>query len=346
MKSLMYREIHEEPALLPRLEAENKKVLTALADRVRAEKIRSIVLAGRGTSDHAAIFGSYLLTILGNYVCTLAEPSAITLYGAMPDYSGCLVLAVSQSGCAADALAVLLQGKQSGAVTCAITNDPESPLAREADYHLSCACGTERSVAATKTFTAELGLMILLGAYLCDKPELAGALVRTAEPLEELFRQEETVREAAAPFRYASGGFILSRGLGYPMALEAALKLKETCCLPFHGYASSDFYHGPLAQIDPQSAVLVMALSGHALEDLRQMMDRLTSIGASPLLITDDPGAAARWPRHFLLPAAPSEETAPLLLAAFLQLFACFLSEERGTSPDHPRYLSKVTVTR
>ena len=346
MSSLMYREIHEGPAVLKRLEAENRQVLTALSEAFHSRNVRHVVLTGRGSSDHAAVFASYLFTILGGCVCTLAEPSAVTLYGAVPDYSGSLVLAVSQSGQAADALAVLQQGKRCGAVTCAVTNDPDSPLAREADYPLFCACGPELSVAATKTFTAELGLMILLGAYLFDRPDLAAALEQTAEPLEELFRQEGSIREAAVPFRHSSVGFVLSRGFGYPLALEAALKLNETCCLPFRGYASSDFYHGPLAQVDPLSAIIVFAPAGPALADLERMAERLTSIGASPLFVTDDPSAAARWPRHFLLPLAPSEETAPLLLASFLQLFACFLSEERGTSPDAPRYLSKVTVTR
>jgi glucosamine--fructose-6-phosphate aminotransferase (isomerizing) len=149
----MLNEIFQQPKVLEGIENENKDTLTALVKELNEKKINHAVLSGRGTSDHAAVYGQYMLGIYKNVVTALAIPSCITLYNGKPDMANDLVIGISQSGEAADALAVIETANSQGAVTVAITDNKQSPMAKIAKYHLYCNAGLEESVAATKTFT-------------------------------------------------------------------------------------------------------------------------------------------------------------------------------------------------
>jgi len=343
----MKSEISEEPRVLRELLPTNRDTLEALGKALRERNIRNVTFAGRGTSDHASVYGQYLLAILGGMNPGLAIPSAITLYGARMDYSGSLVVAVSQSGRAADALAVVERGNRCGAVTLAVTNDPESPVAKAARFHLWCHAGPELSVAATKTFTAQLGIMYLLAAFWTQRQDLIDDFEKMPALTEAFISAMARDAEGLATgYRYMETGFVLSRGIGYPVALETMLKIQETCYVKIKGYSSADFYHGPMAQIDNGTAVIVYAMEGKALEENTAMADRIAAIGARPLVVTDSASVAERYPLSYLLPKAPNELLAPLLTATFAQLFAEALCCLRGGNPDSPRNLQKVTVTR
>lgn len=344
----MLSEILEQPAVLAGIEKQNGPVLKALVEEIRRRDVRHVVFAGRGTSDHASIYGGYLLSIYCGLVTALAMPSCITLYNSNIDYGNDLVVGVSQSGCAADALAVLEQAKRGGAVTVAVTNDPDSPMAKAAKYHLYCAAGPEISVAATKTFTAQMYLLALLAAGWSANRELLGALRRVPEAAVHLLETgQEQICKQAERFRDITGGFVLSRGISYPIALEAALKVQETCGIRMKGYAGSDFYHGPLAQAGAGTPVILMAPLGRALEDIKALLKRLAEIGVSPLVVTNDAGLAAGGPYDSItLPDAGSEAAQAFLFTLFAQLFAQHLAVSRGFDPDSPLLLKKVTVTR
>lgn len=345
--TLMLQEIKQQPEVLSKLEAVNKDTLLALSRQVREKGIRHIIFAGRGTSDHAAIYGQYLLGMTCGMLSGSALPSVVTLYGAKLDFSDTLVIGVSQSGKAADAIAVLEQAREFGALTVAVTNDETSPMAKAAAYHLFCAAGPEISVAATKTFTAQLGIMYLLAAYLSENKEMLEEFNKLPELIAKLDSDcDETITALATRFRYIRDGFVLSRGISYPIALESTLKLQETCYVRMKGYAVSDFYHGPLAQVDRDVPIIVYEGGGHAETANREMITRLNEIGVEPLVVTADAEYAAAQSLSFVIPDSGCELIRPFLFAVFAQRFAEALCAVRGLNPDAPRNLKKVTITR
>lgn len=343
----MLEEIAQQPKVLESLEEANRETLLALTKELRERNITHAVFAGRGTSDHASIFAQYVLGITTGVVSGLAMPSCITLYDGHFAFSSDLVVGVSQSGKAADALAVMQQANACGGVTVAITNDTQSPMAKEAKYHLYCNAGPELSVAATKTFTAQMGLAVLLAAYWSGKEELLKAFRALPSYVEALIRKcDGDMPQTTLRYRYIEDGFVLSRGLSYPVALEAMLKIQETCYVKMKGYAVSDFYHGPLAQVDMDVPVIIFAPKGHAEQDNRDMAKKLREIGVDPLIVTSDEAFARENSLSFLIPDTGNEITQAFLFAVFAQRFAESLCGQKGLNPDAPRNLKKVTVTR
>lgn len=343
----MLREIREQADVLRGLLQANRKTLTDLCRALRERAVTHAVFAARGTSDHAGIFAQYLLGITRGTVCALAQPSCITLYGGRLSFENDLVVGISQSGRAADALAVLEQANQAGGITLAVTNDPDSPMAKAAQYHLCCNAGPELSVAATKTFTAQLGLILLLTAYWNGDETLLSHFAALPAFIDQVnARCDSEIEALTRGYRTIEDGFVLSRGLTYPIACETMLKIQETCYVKMKGYAVSDFYHGPLAQVDKEDTVLLFAPSGRALPDHRAMFQKLREIGINPLTVTSDPALAQECAPSFLLPDTGCELTQPLLFAVFAQRFAESLCAQKGLDPDAPRNLKKVTITR
>ncbi len=343
----MLKEIFQQPEVLGGIESENKAVLEKLVKELNSKKIDHAVLSARGSSDHAAVYGQYLLGIYKGVVSALAIPSCITLYGGKPDMARDLVIGISQSGEAADVLAVLELAKSQGAVVVAITNSKESPMAKIAKYHLYCNTGKEESVAATKTFTAQMYLLALLTAYWSADSSLLNNLRKLPESLNLAVDSiSAAIGQNVERYRYMDEGFVLARGLCYPVALEMALKIQETCYIKMQGYAVSDFYHGPLAQINPDVPVILLAPVGEAFEDSEAMIDRITTMGTQVMVVTDDKALAKKYEDSVLLPALGSEVTSAFLFTVFAQCFAESLSVSKGLNPDSPRALKKVTITK
>lgn len=343
----MLKEILEQPAILARIEKENETILNSLVVELDEKGTNHAVFAGRGTSDHASIYGQYLFGIYKGVVSALAIPSCITLYDGKLDFKDDLVIGVSQSGEAADALAVIEQGNECGAVTVAITNNEKSPMAKIAKYHLFCAAGLEESVAATKTFTAQMYLIALLTAYWSKNTELLGYLRKLPEIAEEMLRNCQCdIEKHIERFRFMKEGFVLSRGITYAMALEAALKIQETCYIKMKGYAISDFYHGPLAQLDSESPLIILAPKGKISEDIKTFNAKMEEIGIQSLIVTDDALLCGHSENSILLPDTGCEVTQAFLFAIFAQRFAEYLSISKGLNPDSPRLLKKVTITK
>ena len=343
----MLDEIFQQPAVLGGIESENKETLSALVEELNARKISHVLLAARGSSDHAAIYGKYLLGIYKGVVSGLAMPSVITSYNANPDMSQDLVVGISQSGKAADAIAVLEAANAQGAITVAITNNTQSPLAKTAKYHLYCNAGLEESVAATKTFTAQLYLLALLTAYWSADEQLLDELRRLPESLKKSIDAINDLAAASvARYRYMTEGFVLARGFCFPIAMEMALKTQETCYIKMQGHAISDFYHGPMAQVTAEVPVIVLAPSGKEFNNSEEIIEKIKNIGTQVLVITDDKTLAKKNDHSVLLPAIDSEPAAAFLYTVFAQCFAQSLSISKGLNPDAPRLLKKVTITK
>lgn len=326
----MATEIAEQPAVLQRL-LDHAEPIEAIGARIRAFAPRFVLLGARGTSDHAALYAKYLTEIELGLPAGLASPSTATVYGARPDLHGGLALAVSQSGGSSDLIDWLTAARAGGALTVAVTNTPDSPLARAAELAVDIQAGPERAVAATKTYTAQLLALHLLLVGRAGTEALPAAAERT------LARDGAT---AAGRYRYAERVIVTGRGYSYPTAREAALKLMETNYVSAQAFSAADLLHGPLAMIDSGVPVLAVVPPGAAGAALAEPLHRLAEAGADVLRIGDVPGAD--------LPVVADgvpDRLRPVLEILPLQQLARQVAVDRGLDPDRPRGLAKVTST-
>ena len=344
--SLLFDEICEQPGVLRDLSAKNGAVVSSVAEEYKKRELHGIYFAARGTSDHACVYAQYLLGIVAGIPCALGTPSVITKYGAKINFGSQLVVGVSQSGKAEDVLAVLRQANAEGCLTVAVTNDPDSPVAKEAKYHLCCSAGKEISIAATKTFTAQMYLLALLCEKISGDSVLSEELDRVWEHAADLLRYAPSAMEAKLQ-RYAhlTNAFILGRGLEYPIALEGALKILETNRIKMKGAPESDFYHGPIAQVKPGDLVIVISGVGPTYDDDLAMIKRLHDLGAELFVITNSPELYESERFGILTPDAGLYGS-PFMFAICVQLFAYELTVIRGIDPNRSDVLKKITITK
>jgi glucosamine--fructose-6-phosphate aminotransferase (isomerizing) len=343
----MAADIAEQPAGFARLlEPARSAAIAAVAARVAQRRPRHVLLVGRGTSDHAALYAAYLMEIRLGLPVGLASPSAITLYGARPDLSAALVVAVSQSGGSPDLTEVVRVARESGALTVSVTNNPSSPLVEAAELAVDIAAGHERAVAATKTYTAELFALLMLveGIRAGDGhlPAEEHAALAALPGLAERVLADTHADDLAQRYRFAARLVTTGRGYAYPTARETALKLMETSYLPALAFSGADLLHGPLAMTDPDVPVLAVVGGGPGGAAMTGVVGRLGERRADVVTIgpADVPGASAR-----LAVPAVDERYAPLLDILPLQKLARSLALARGEDPDAPRGLDKVTST-
>jgi glucosamine--fructose-6-phosphate aminotransferase (isomerizing) len=337
--SLMAAEIAEQPGVFDRILLESPSSVGALAAQIHRAAPRFVIIAARGTSDHAALYFKYLVEIGLGLPCGLASPSTTTAYGATPNLKDVLWVAVSQSGGSPDLLHSTRAAAKAGALTLAVTNAPDSPLAQEAQLHLDVRAGAERAVAATKTYTATLlSLWLLFDAWRGGKGEAASGLSELAEGVVT----SEDVAAVAGRFRFVDKIVVTGRGYAYPTAREAALKLMETSYLAAHAFSGADLLHGPLAMIDEDRPVVAVVPHGVAGLAMAPVLERLGERGAD-LTVVGDPSMAGNNPLIALPEVA--EELSPLLEIIPLQRLAHVMAVARHYDPDAPRGLSKVTRT-
>ena len=303
---------------------------------------RQVLFIARGTSDNAAVYGSYLLQVYAGRLATLASPSVATSYRSRADLSGVLAVALSQSGRTEEIVETLAWARSCGARTVAVTNSAASPLADTAELALVTEAGAERAVPATKTFTTQLAALAVLGIGLGADVDPAD-LGRVPDEIERCSASPATSRRPR-PTWPAAGMVVSGRGLAYAAALELALKLKEACYLHAMGLSYADLLHGPIAVVDHHPAIIVAADSGPALDGAVRLAQRVTSAGATALAIGGGSGLAAECRRALPGPRLP-EWLAPLGLIVPGQLLTEALARQLGLNPDSPRGLSKVTQT-
>jgi glutamine---fructose-6-phosphate transaminase (isomerizing) len=328
--ALMAAEIAEQPAVLARLLADGADEIAAVRAAVAAYRPRFVVIAGRGTSDHAALYAKYLAEVRLQLPAGLASPSSLTVYGARPDLSGVLFLAVSQSGGSPDLVGSLEAAGSCGALTVAVTNSPSSALAAAAKHHVDIRAGVEQAVAATKTYTAELLALYLL---LCG-----GDAAGVPDAAERTLGFAPQAYAAAERYRFAQRLITTARGFSYATAREAALKMMETSYLSAQAFSGADLLHGPLAMIDPELPVIAVVTPGAGGAAMQPVVTRLIDAGADVLRVGD--GAGLPVASHGIM-----EELLPIIEILPLQQLAWRLALDRGGDPDRPRGLSKVTET-
>jgi glucosamine--fructose-6-phosphate aminotransferase (isomerizing) len=339
-------EILEQPAAAARLLAAADKSFAPVVDTISRRRPRFAVIAARGSSDNAALYAQYLFGIRNSLAVALATPSAITLYGARPDYSDALVIAISQSGRSPDIVAVVDEARRQGASTVALTNDTGSPLADAAQHAIAIEAGPELATAATKTYTTELlAVALLSGALDALNGEERADVARIPALMQAALATEDEAGAVAESHADRTRCVVLGRGYCYASAREWALKLTEMAQLLAVPYSTADFEHGPMALAERSFAVLAVAPSGPPLDAQIDVLERLREVHEAHVLVISDDPAARAIDRGLSLPAGIPGWLSPTIDIIPGQLYAYHLTRARGLDPDRPRTISKVTET-
>ncbi len=347
-KSQLLAEIYEQPqAIRHMLECEAERVAW-ISQQLSPLQFAYALIAARGTSDNAARYGQYLLGAINHLSVALAAPSLFTRYHSPPRLAGALVIGISQSGQSPDIVSVIEEGRRQGAATIAITNDLDSPLAHTAEYQVGLGVGEECSVAATKTYTAQLTALAMLALSLLGKSDGLEPLEVLPEALAQGLKAEHEARLAAKELASCDHTVFIGRGFNYSTAHEISLKCKELANIQAEPYSSADFLHGPIAMVDEGFPVGLVSIGDTFREELNSLARTLHERGARLITIGDLP-IGEHIARHDLFIPVPSELPewlTPIVAILPGQLLAYHLTKARGFNPDQPRTIHKVTLTK
>lgn len=351
MTTLMQQEALSAPEHVAQQLIENQATISALAKRIQADPPPFAFTIARGSSDHATSFAQYLFSTQLGMITASLPPSVISIYESKLNAKNALAIAISQSGASPDICETLQAARDAGAITVAIVNNINSPLANIAEFVLPMCAGEEHAVAATKTYITSLSAILQLVSALSSDKSLRQALAHLPESLVLASQCDWQVMQDELLQR--NNLIVLARGLGYPVAKEAALKFKETCNIHAESFSAAEFQHGPMALVKKNFPILVFAQPDSSFSGTISTCQKLTELGADTLLAVDaiqlnlgkinDPNVA-----RFILPLPPSLHPVcdPLLfIQAFYPMIAQ-LAVARGYDPDKPENLRKVTTTR
>lgn len=354
--SKMLEEIEEQPSSLAATLAAEWPRVQALKRHLELNPVDLVVIAARGTSDNAAQFGRYLLEITTGLPVSLSAASVITLYKSNIHWKRALVVAISQSGESTDTNVVLETAKAAGALTLGITNEPRSNLASLAAETILVHAGKEKSVAATKTYTGQMLCCYLL-AYALGAPIEEASLQRVSSYAAAALRLSPEVKRRVERYRYMHHAVCVGRGLNYANSFESALKMMETCYVVAERFSSADLLHGPIAMLEDSFPAFAFCPPGVTWESMCALLERLHSVRAETLAITDlshpepdrlrtlsDDVLAIPESLKFSGPM-PEDVFTPIPYIIPMQLFAAYLAEAKRLNPDAPRTLTKVTKT-
>ncbi|MYW03966.1 SIS domain-containing protein [Streptomyces sp. SID3343] len=332
---VMAAEMAEQPDVLRRLLAR----LPELAESVRGalpRRLAGSVLIARGSSDNAAVFGRYLYELASERPAGLGSPSLVTRYGARTDYTDHLVTALSQSGRTPEIVTTVQAARERGARIIAVTNEADSALAAAAHVVAATEAGTEVAVPATKTVTAQMlalvGIATALGplpANLVDPADLA----ELPDAVGLVLADTTAVDTLAADWARHDRLVVAGRGLGGAVALEGALKIRETSGVFAEGISVADLLHGPIAALSARVPVLLIDVGGPTSPDIAALRERLDRDGIPHATVSPS------------LPALRSESARAIATTVRLQQIARAFALRRGADPDAPAGLAKVTAT-
>lgn len=341
--SVFRDEIAEQPAVVQRL-LDQASAIARIGAAIRARRPVGVVIAARGSSDHAAVYAQYLLQQRNRIPVALAAPSLHTHYGTPPRVEGFCVIGISQSGAAPDVTAVVGDARRQGAITVAITNEPDSRLAAAADFAIPLLANAERSVPASKTYTATLMAIALLSQAIDPDEGFEAGLRAVPGALRQALG---CAPEAAAAAGWLLSGriIVLGRGFNLATAEELALKITETSYALARAWSAADFPHGPMALIESGFPIIVLEARGPTLEDTRRLAARLRAQSCTLVQVADGTDRLDGASASVLLASGLPESLSPLPLAVASQLLALELALARGLDPDRPRSLDKITRT-
>jgi len=339
-------EIFQQPEVSERLLSEGREEIEEIAGKIKRQGVNYIFLTARGTSDNAGLYAKYLFGIHNGVPIALAAPSIFGIYGKTINLAGSMVLGISQSGMSPDIVGVLEAGRKQGLMTVSITNALESPLAQASDDVIDIRAGEEKSVAATKSFTAQLLSIAMLSTALASDDRRWDELQLVPEYMRQALALEEQIGKAVMRYYYMEKCVILGRGYNFATTYEWALKLKELAYISAEPYSSADFLHGPIAVVDRHFPVMLTMPRGAVYPEMVNVVERLKVQHQASLLILSNQPDAEKWADVFLhLPEQMPEWISPIVSIITAQLFCYHLTRIRKIDTESPRGLTKVTKT-
>ncbi len=360
-KHFMLKEIHEQPdvvrnVLSGKLRAidENITLNEVTLDKDKIKNLTRIQIVACGTSLHAAMVGKYIIEDF----CGIAvdvEPSSEYIYRKTITDKNTLVIGVSQSGETADTITAVRQAKNKGSHILIITNRPDSTMAREADSLVPVNAGIEVSVAATKSYMAQLISFYLIAIYIAEIKEsmdtedlanLKHELIVLPQKIEKILAHKEDIQKCSKAFSNSKDFIFIARGINFPTALEGALKLKEISYINATGYTAGELKHGPIAMLDETMPVLSILMSGKVYDKILSNSEEAKARNARMIALTDSKDEKLNELFDYIIRIPEiSEILSPALAIVPLQLIAYYIAEFLGKDVDQPRNLAKsVTV--
>jgi glutamine---fructose-6-phosphate transaminase (isomerizing) len=333
-------EIEEQPDVIARVLAQTREEAAEVARL--AKGCTHVVIAARGTSDNAARYAQYVWGMRNGLTVALATPSLFSLYRSAPRLDGALVVGISQSGESPDIVSVLAAARAQGRPTVAITNEPDSPLAGEADGVVDLRSGSEAAVAATKTYTAQLAVIASVSEAMRGSSDALDPLADLVAAALKRSLEARAAAQVMAGFEHAA---VLGRGFNLSTAFEWALKMQELSYVVAQPFSTADFLHGPIAVVDRQYPVLAVVAEGATHDDVVAALARTEERGAPTLIITNSDRVGQGAGSVLRFSDAVPEWLSPIPAIVIAQLYTYWLTAEQGNDPDNPRGLSKVTRT-
>jgi glutamine---fructose-6-phosphate transaminase (isomerizing) len=337
--SKMFREAAEAPECVAQQLQSNISVVREIAQRIASDEVRQIITCARGSSSHATVYGKYLLETLIGKTVSAFSPSTASIFDAEMDLRGALFLSVSQSGRSDDLLRSVEMAKKGGALTVSITNTANSPLSEMSEINLPLLAGYESSVAATKSFVCSLTALANIAFTAAGDNAGRFALEKIPDQLRDAWASDW---ELGLPRLLKTKSlFVTSRGCGFGIAKEAALKLKETSGLHAEALSSAELRHGPMAVVYKGFPILAFVPNDASKESVTELISSCSHNGADCIAI----GAPVPGALNLDCPDATDPRLTPILQVQRFYRFANALSIMRGKNPDDPPFLKKVTVT-
>lgn len=339
IQSHMAREVAEIPEAARRFLSLSAEATARAAQAMRATDPELVVTVARGSSDHAATYLKYAIELSAGIPVASVGPSLASIYRRPLRLGRAACIGISQSGQGLDTVEMMRAAADGGALTLAITNHADSPLAQASAHCLALRSGVEQSVAATKTFVASVLAGLALLAEWQEDAELHAAVAALPDAFARALAMDWS--PLAARLARAQSLYVLGRGPAFAIACEAALKFKETCGLHAESFSAAEVMHGPSAIVQAQFPVLALGVQDAALPRLAETAARLVAQGADVFLTgTEVEGAV-------LLPSVGELHPlcAPLVLTVTFYAFVEALARRRGLDPDLPPHLRKVTQT-
>ncbi len=341
----METEARQAPSLIAEQLQENAPIIQALVKHLKLIKPQFVMTIARGSSDHAATFAKYLFETKLGLVTASAAPSVASIYHSQLQLKNALVIGISQSGKSEDICTIMQTSRQAGAITVALVNDTDSPLAKIAEYVLPLHAGPETAVAATKSYLTSLTALTQLVAYYAHDEILLSALEKLPTQLEQALESDWSLLNST--YATASNTFVIGRGYSFPIAQECALKFKETSGLQAEAFSSAEVLHGPFALIKPDYPVLLFAQSDPTLKGLLNVANRIHELGGDILLAAPKDLIPTELLNYSLnLPTSLHPICDPIVSVQAFYLAVAKLAKQRGYNPDAPKNLQKVTVTK
>ncbi len=334
----MFSEAAECGTVVRRQQTETSKVLEDLGAHLRRHPPTAIITCARGSSDHAATYGKYVIETQTGIPVASAAPSLSSMYKVAPHLKGCLYVAVSQSGRSPDLLSSVEAAKSGGAFVVALCNDPSAPLTQLANLSVPLCAGPELSVAATKSYIASIAVFLRWVSAWTQRADLVDATESLADDLDQAFALDWS--DAVESLAAARHLYVIGRGLGLGVAQEVALKCKETCALHAEAFSGAEVRHGPYSLLGPDFPALLLGQNDVTRPGLAALVPELLHRGVPTLHAGLGIREGQELPMIERHPAAQ-----PAIVAASAYRMLASLSIRRGHNPDSPPHLRKVTET-